>query len=155
MKDIMKDDKCGETRDKIQEHNSVEELKDKIIESLKEVYDPEIPVNIYDLGLIYNIEIIEGTVNLLMTLTSPNCPVAEELPIMAQDAVIAVPGVEKANVEITWDPPWTPDMMPEEMRFAMGQGMDAYGTIDPFGMQMGQFNLDDIDFGKSNDKEST
>lgn len=134
---------------------SVEELKDKIIENLKEVYDPELPVNIYDLGLIYRIEIIERTVNITMTLTSPNCPVAEELPIMAQDAAIAVPGVERVIVDIVWDPPWTPEMMTEEMRFAMGQGMDAYGTLDPFGMQMGQFNLDDIDFGVDNDKKST
>lgn len=152
----MKDDKCCcETRDKIQEHNLVEELKDKIIENLKEVYDPEIPVNIYDLGLIYNIEIIEKVVNITMTLTSPNCPVAEELPIMAQDAAVMVPGIEKVNVEITWDPPWTPDMMPEEMRFAMGQGMDAYGAIDPFGMQMGQFNLDNLDFGTNDDEKPT
>lgn len=134
---------------------SVEELKDKIIENLKEVYDPELPVNIYDLGLIYRIEIIERTVNITMTLTSPNCPVAEELPIMAQDAAIVVPGVERVIVDIVWDPPWTPEMMTEEMRFAMGQGMDAYGTLDPFGMQMGQFNLDDIDFGANNDKKST
>lgn len=134
---------------------SVEELKDKIIENLKEVYDPELPVNIYDLGLIYRIEIIERTVNITMTLTSPNCPVAEELPIMAQDAAIVVPGVERVIVDIVWDPPWTPEMMTEEMRFAMGQGMDAYGTLDPFGMQMGQFNLDDIDFGVDNDKKPT
>jgi FeS assembly SUF system protein len=82
-------------------------LKDRVIEALKTCYDPEIPVNIYDLGLIYNLDIDEaGSVSIRMTLTSPACPVAGTLPGDVQKKVQAVEGVKEARVELVWDPPW-------------------------------------------------
>ena len=96
-------------------------MKDKIIEALKTVYDPEIPVYIWELGLIYDIRIHEdNTVNVLMTLTSPNCPVAESLPLEVEDKVKSVDGVVDCLLELTFDPPFTPDMMSEEARFVLG-----------------------------------
>jgi FeS assembly SUF system protein len=96
-------------------------MKDKIIEALKTVYDPEIPIDIWELGLIYDIRIHEdNTVNVLMTLTSPNCPVAESLPLEVEDKVKSVDGVVDCLLELTFDPPFTPDMMSEEARFVLG-----------------------------------
>ena len=96
-------------------------MKDKIIEALKTIYDPEIPVDIWELGLIYDIRIHEdNTVNVLMTLTSPNCPVAESLPLEVEDKVKSVDGVVDCLLELTFDPPFTPDMMSEEARFVLG-----------------------------------
>ena len=96
-------------------------MRDKIIEALKTVYDPEIPVDIWELGLIYDIRIHEdNTVNVLMTLTSPNCPVAESLPLEVEDKVKSVDGVVDCLLELTFDPPFTPDMMSEEARFVLG-----------------------------------
>jgi FeS assembly SUF system protein len=96
-------------------------MKDKIIEALKTVYDPEIPVDIWELGLIYDIRIHEdNTVNVLMTLTSPNCPVAESLPLEVEDKVKSVDGVVDCVLELTFDPPFTPDMMSEEAKFVLG-----------------------------------
>ena len=96
-------------------------MRDKIIEALKTVYDPEIPVDIWELGLIYDIKIHEdNTVNLLMTLTSPNCPVAESLPLEVEDKVKSVDGVVNCLLELTFDPPFTPDMMSEEAKFVLG-----------------------------------
>lgn len=96
-------------------------MRDKIIEKLKTVYDPEIPVDIWELGLIYDITIHEdNTVNVLMTLTSPNCPVAESLPLEVEDSVKSVEGVEGCLLELTFDPPFTPDMMSEEAKFVLG-----------------------------------
>ena len=95
-------------------------MKDKIIEALKTVYDPEIPVDIWELGLIYDIRIHEdNTVNVLMTLTSPNCPVAESLPLEVEDKVKSVDGVVDCLLELTFDPPFTPDMMSEEAKFVL------------------------------------
>ena len=89
-----------------------EELEQQIIGALKTVYDPEIPVNIYDLGLIYDLYIDDqGNVDLLMTLTAPGCPVAGSMPNWVQAAVESVPGVESCTVELAWEPPWTPEMM--------------------------------------------
>ena len=89
-----------------------DELEQDIIGALKTVYDPEIPVNIYDLGLIYDLLIDdEGHVDLLMTLTAPGCPVAGSMPGWVQAAVESVPGVESCNVELAWEPPWNPEMM--------------------------------------------
>jgi FeS assembly SUF system protein len=94
---------------------------DKIIEALKTVYDPEIPVDIWELGLIYDIKIHEdNTVNVLMTLTSPNCPVAESLPLEVEDKVKSVEGVVDCLLELTFDPPFTPDMMSEEAKLVLG-----------------------------------
>ena len=95
-------------------------MRDKIIEALKTVYDPEIPVDIWELGLIYDIRIHEdNTVNVLMTLTSPNCPVAESLPLEVEDKVKSVDGVVDCLLELTFDPPFTPDMMSEEAKFVL------------------------------------
>ena len=96
-------------------------MRNKIIEALKTVYDPEIPIDIWELGLIYDIRIHEdNTVNVLMTLTSPNCPVAESLPLEVEDKVKSVDGVVDCLLELTFDPPFTSDMMSEEARFVLG-----------------------------------
>ncbi|MFO1429403.1 MAG: SUF system Fe-S cluster assembly protein [Candidatus Competibacteraceae bacterium] len=89
-----------------------DDLEQQIIGALKTVYDPEIPVNIYDLGLIYDLAIDDqGHVDLVMTLTAPGCPVAGSMPGWVQTAVESVPGVESCNVELAWEPPWTPELM--------------------------------------------
>ena len=94
---------------------------DLIIENLKEVYDPEIPVNIYDLGLIYNVDIDEDkNANILMTLTAPGCPVIDILIDDVTQAGQAVEGIENVNVELTFDPPWDKSMMSEEARLELG-----------------------------------
>lgn len=92
-----------------------------IIEALRTVYDPEIPVNIYDLGLIYRLETTEdGDVTIDMTLTAPACPVAGEMPAQVANAVAAVPGVGQVEVRLVWDPPWTKDLMSEDAKLALG-----------------------------------
>ena len=96
-------------------------LKLNIINALQQVYDPEIPVSIYDLGLIYNIDIKENKdVDILMTLTTPHCPVAQELPKQIEDAVATLEEVKKVKVGITWDPPWTQDMISESGKLELG-----------------------------------
>ena len=96
-------------------------LYDRIIEACRTVYDPETPVNIYDLGLVYTVEISdENEVEILMTLTAPGCPVAGEMPGWLADAVEPVDGVKTVNVEITWDPPWGMEMMSDEARLELG-----------------------------------
>lgn len=90
----------------------VEELEMNIVGALKTVYDPEIPVNIYDLGLIYDLQVNpQGHVDVVMTLTAPGCPVAGSMPGWVQAAVESAPGVTSCNVELAWEPPWTPEMM--------------------------------------------
>jgi FeS assembly SUF system protein len=97
------------------------ELRDPIIAELRKVFDPEIPVNIYDLGLIYRIDIAEnGDVDVDMTLTAPACPVAGMMPVMVEDAVRKVEGVGRVKVELVWDPPWTPEKMSDEARLELG-----------------------------------
>jgi FeS assembly SUF system protein len=97
------------------------ELEDKIVEKLKTIYDPEIPVDIYELGLIYEIKIADDfEVDLLMTLTSPNCPVAESLPQEVEDKVKLVEGAKDARVTITFEPTWEQDMMSEEAKLELG-----------------------------------
>lgn len=99
----------------------VDALGEKIIEALRTVYDPEIPVNIFELGLIYKIDVEDDNrVKLDMTLTSPNCPVAEILPEEVRQKVFAVEGVVDAEIEIVWDPPWNPGMMSEEAQLELG-----------------------------------
>ncbi|WP_339737273.1 iron-sulfur cluster assembly protein [uncultured Sunxiuqinia sp.] len=94
---------------------------DLIIDNLKEVYDPEIPVNIYDLGLIYNIDVDENNkANVIMTLTAPGCPVADMLVEDTRQAALTVEGVEDAHVELTFEPPWDKSMMSEEARLELG-----------------------------------
>ena len=93
----------------------------EVIEVLKTVYDPEIPVNIYDLGLIYAVDVgADDTVAIRMTLTTPMCPVAEILPVEVEARVKALPGVADATVEIVWDPPWSPERMSESARLESG-----------------------------------
>jgi FeS assembly SUF system protein len=97
-------------------------IEQRIIDALKTVFDPEIPVNIYDLGLIYNLKINEenGDVYILMTLTTPNCPVAEDIPRQVQDAVRSVEGVGKVTVELTFDPPWDRDKLSDDALLELG-----------------------------------
>ena len=96
------------------------ELKNKIITEIKKIYDPEIPVNIYELGLIYKIEISdEKKVNIEMTLTSPNCPVAESLPKMVKDNVLKIEEVFDVDLKLVWSPPWTKDKMSEAAKLEL------------------------------------
>ena len=95
-------------------------LRDKVITILHGIYDPEIPVDIYELGLIYEVNVDDdANVHVLMTLTSPMCPVAESLPPEVEEKVARVEGVTKATVEVTWDPPWDPEMMSEAARLEL------------------------------------
>jgi FeS assembly SUF system protein len=95
-------------------------LKEKVILEIKKIYDPEIPVNIYELGLIYNIDIDEkNKVNIDMTLTSPNCPVAESLPNSVKDSVLKVDGVSDVDLKLVWDPPWGKDRMSEAAKLEL------------------------------------
>jgi FeS assembly SUF system protein len=97
------------------------ELYEAVIDALKEIYDPEIPVNIYDLGLIYDVEITpEHHAMVKMTLTTPNCPVAESMPGEVELRVGSVPGVGHAEVELVWDPPWDPGKMTDEAKLELG-----------------------------------
>ena len=96
-------------------------LGEKIVKELKQVFDPEIPVDVYELGLIYDVFINEDyEVKILMTLTSPNCPVAESIPKEVEDKVKSIDEVKDAEVEITFDPPWTKDLMSEEAKLELG-----------------------------------
>jgi FeS assembly SUF system protein len=98
-----------------------EDLEKRIIAAIREVYDPEIPVNIYDLGLIYGIDVKSGgQVAITMTLTSPACPVAKTLPPQVGEKVANVEGVEDVNIHVVWDPPWSPDRMSEAARLQLG-----------------------------------
>lgn len=96
-------------------------IGDKIISVIKTIYDPEIPVDIYELGLIYDVMVNENfDVKILMTLTTPNCPVAETLPVDVENKVKTIKGIKSAEVEITFDPPWTQDLMSEEAKLELG-----------------------------------
>ncbi len=97
------------------------EIYENVIAALKEIYDPEIPVNIYELGLIYGVEVsAEGHVDVMMTLTTPHCPVAETMPGEVELRVGAVPGVGTVDVNLVWDPPWDPGKMSDEARLELG-----------------------------------
>ena len=99
----------------------IKELGDKIIKMISTIYDPEIPVNIYELGLIYDVEISEDRdVRIEMTLTSPNCPVAESLPVDVENIVKEIDTIENVKVNIVFEPPWTKDMMSEEAKLELG-----------------------------------
>ena len=96
-------------------------LHESLVEACRSVYDPEIPVNIFELGLIYTIDITaENEVRVIMTLTAPGCPVAGEMPGWVADAISAVPGVKQVDVELTWEPPWGMEMMSDEARLELG-----------------------------------
>ena len=94
--------------------------KDQIIEEIRKIYDPELPVNIYELGLIYEIKVEnEKSAKIKMTLTTPNCPVAESLPKEVKEGAMQVEGIEDVDLEFVWDPPWTKDMMSEEAKLEL------------------------------------
>ena len=96
------------------------DIKSKVIEVIKKIYDPEIPVNIYDLGLIYKIEVEnENKVNVDMTLTSPNCPVAESLPKEVKDNIMKIEGITDVNLNLVWEPPWDKDKMSEAAKLEL------------------------------------
>ena len=95
-------------------------LKEKIITEIKKIYDPEIPVNIYELGLIYQIDVNDGQkISIEMTLTSPNCPVAESLPKMVKDNILKLDGIHDVDLKLVWDPPWTKDKMSEAAKLEL------------------------------------
>jgi FeS assembly SUF system protein len=109
------------TQDVVVERMDPEELREPIIAALRGVYDPEIPINIYDLGLIYRIDIgATGEVGIDMTLTAPACPVAGMMPVMVQNAVAQVEGVGEVKVDLVWDPPWSQEHMSDEARLQLG-----------------------------------
>ncbi|MCC7147205.1 MAG: DUF59 domain-containing protein [Phycisphaeraceae bacterium] len=98
-----------------------EKLKDRILEAVQNIYDPEIPVNIFELGLIYDVQVeMSGDVKVKMTLTSPACPSAQELPVSVRSAVSRIPEAREVDVEIVWDPPWNPQMMTEVAKVTLG-----------------------------------
>jgi FeS assembly SUF system protein len=104
---------------KIKETNEI--LEEKVIDALRTVYDPEIPVNIYELGLVYSIAAKpEGAVAIRMTLTSPGCPVAASLPLEVESRLRDIPGVTSAKVDIVWDPPWNPEMISDAGKLQLG-----------------------------------
>ena len=99
-----------------------ERMSGEIVAALKTVFDPEIPADIYELGLIYQVDLKDDrSVDILMTLTTPNCPAAGELPTMVENAVASVPGVGVVNVNLVWDPAWTPDRMSDEARLVLNR----------------------------------
>ena len=101
----------------------VEAVKEAIVDNLMMVHDPEIPINIYDLGLIYDLDVTpDGDAHVVMTLTAPNCPVAGSMPAVVERGVMNVPGIRKCHVELTWDPPWSMEMASEDARLALGFG---------------------------------
>ena len=95
------------------------DLKEKVIAEIKKIYDPEIPVNIYELGLIYNIDINKNDVKVKMTLTTPNCPVAESLPKEVKDSIMEIKEVSKVDLDLVWDPPWDKSMMSEAAKLEL------------------------------------
>ena len=103
------------------EHGDGTSIQDKVVAALTSVFDPEIPVNIYELGLIYDVDVAQdGEVTVTMTLTAPNCPVAGSLPGEVQDKIAAIPGVAKAQVNLVWEPAWTPERMSEAAKLELG-----------------------------------
>ena len=95
------------------------ETKNNIIEEIRKIYDPELPVNIYELGLIYDIKIEGRKAKIKMTLTTPNCPVAESLPKEVKDAAMQVKGIDDVDLQLVWDPPWTKDMMSDAAKLEL------------------------------------
>tara|TARA_B100000963_G_C22522008_1_gene623518 strand:+ start:471 stop:767 length:297 start_codon:yes stop_codon:yes gene_type:complete len=95
------------------------EIKNKIIEEIRKIYDPELPVNIYELGLIYDIKVEGRKVEIKMTLTTPNCPVAESLPKEVKEGVMQVDGIDEVDLKLVWDPPWTREMMSDAAKLEL------------------------------------
>ena len=102
-------------------NTEIEQLGEEIVKVICTIYDPEIPVNIYELGLIYDVEVSDiGDVRIEMTLTSPNCPVAESLPQEVKNSIMQVEEIENVDLDLVWDPPWDKDMMSEEAKLELG-----------------------------------
>ena len=105
-------------------NRDLQKIGDDVVELLKQIYDPEIPVNIYELGLIYDVSVKPFSdsynVKIVMTFTAPNCPVAESLPVEIREKIESLDYVDSATIEITWDPKWTQDMMSEEAKLELG-----------------------------------
>ena len=95
------------------------DLREKVIAEIRKIYDPEIPVNIYELGLIYDVKVKEDNAKIIMTLTSPNCPVAESLPKEVKEGAMQVEGIDDVDLELVWDPPWNQDMMSEAAKLEL------------------------------------
>ena len=95
------------------------DVKDKIINEIRKIYDPELPVNIYELGLIYDIKVNGSKAEIKMTLTTPNCPVAESLPKEVKEGAMQVEGIDDVNLELVWDPPWNKDMMSDAAKLEL------------------------------------
>ena len=95
------------------------DVKNKIIEEIRKIYDPELPVNIYELGLIYDIKIDGSKAEIKMTLTTPNCPVAESLPKEVKEGAMQVEGIDDVDLQLVWDPPWTKDMMSDAAKLEL------------------------------------
>ena len=121
QREHSEDNTASAATDAVVERMDAEELREPIIAALREVHDPEIPINIYDLGLIYRIDIARsGDVHVDMTLTAPACPVAGMMPVMVKDAVSRVEGVGEVDVDLVWDPPWSQSNMSDEARLQLG-----------------------------------
>ena len=95
------------------------DLREQVIAEIRKIYDPEIPVNIYELGLIYDVKVKEDKAKIIMTLTTPNCPVAESLPKMVKDNILSVEGVSDVDLKLVWSPPWTKDKMSEAAKLEL------------------------------------
>ena len=95
------------------------EVKDKIIAEIRKIYDPEVPVNIYELGLIYDVQVTDKKAKIIMTLTTPNCPVAESLPKEVKEGAMQVTEIEDVDLELVWDPPWNKDMMSDAAKLEL------------------------------------
>ena len=95
------------------------DLKEKVISEIKKIYDPEIPVNIYELGLIYDVSVKQNDVKVKMTLTTPNCPVAESLPKEVKNSIMQIDGVDKVDLDLVWEPPWDKSMMSEAAKLEL------------------------------------
>ena len=121
LKERLKFEKNKSNKEKLSNNSSkILTVKEKVIEEIKKIYDPEIPVNIYELGLIYNIIIDEvNNVKIDMTLTSPNCPVAESLPNEVKENIMKVEGVSDVNLSLVWEPPWDKDKMSEAAKLEL------------------------------------
>jgi FeS assembly SUF system protein len=120
-KDYLAGFLAGEAETQPAGEASNEAVRDSVIEALKSIYDPEIPVDIYELGLIYDVVVSEdGDATITMTLTTPHCPVAESMPNEVELRVLSVPGIRDAVVDLVWDPPWDPSKMTDEARLELG-----------------------------------
>ena len=121
LKERLKFEKNKSNKEKLSNNSSkILTVKEKVIEEIKKIYDPEIPVNIYELGLIYDVKVEnKNTAKVKMTLTSPNCPVAESLPKEVKDGIMQVEGIDKVDLDLVWEPPWDPSMMSESAKLEL------------------------------------